>query len=224
MILRCRGSRAVYSGRVKALILSIALSVFSASAADKEFKPLFNGKDLTGWQGMGGPLTNWKVDNGVLSCTGKPGSAWIATQEEYANFELQLEYNIPTNGNSGVFIRAPKDGAPWVAGLEIQVLDDYGPKWKNLKPVQFTGSIYAVQAPSERVTKKAGEWQTMRIRCNGTQCCVWVNGKCIIDAKLDALAAKAKNVTGLKRTKGFIGLQNHASPVHYRNIRIKRLK
>ena len=64
----------------------------------------------------------------------------------------------------------------------------------------------------------------MRIRCNGTQCCVWVNGKCIIDAKLDALAAKAKNVTGLKRTKGFIGLQNHASPVHYRNIRIKRLK
>ena len=112
MILRCRGSRAVYSGRVKALILSIALGMFSASAADKEFKPLFNGKDLTGWQGMGGPLTNWKVDNGVLSCTGKPGSAWIATQEEYADFELQLEYNIPTNGNSGVFIRAPKNGAP----------------------------------------------------------------------------------------------------------------
>ncbi|HCU87861.1 MAG TPA: hypothetical protein DGP39_10045 [Verrucomicrobiales bacterium] len=45
-----------------------------------------------------------------------------------------------------------------------------------------------------------------------------------MDAKLDALAAKAKNVTGLNRTQGFIGLQNHASPVHYRNIRIKRLK
>ena len=122
-----------------------------------------------------------------------------------------------------MFIRAPKNGAPWVTGLEIQVLDDYGPKWKNLKPVQFTGSIYAVQAPSSRVTKKAGEWQSMRIRCNGNQCCVWINGKCIIDANLSKLVPKAKNVTGLKRTQGFIGLQNHASPVYFRNIQIKRL-
>jgi hypothetical protein len=111
-----------------------------------------------------------------------------------------------------------------VAGLEIQVLDDYGPKWKGLKPAQFTGSIYAVQGPSQRATKKAGEWQTMRIRCNGGQCCVWINGQCIIDVSLTKLAPKAKNVTGLKRTQGFIGLQNHASPVHFRNIQIKRLK
>ena len=74
----------------------------------------------------------------------------------------------------------------------------------------FTGSIYAVQAPSQRATKKAGEWQTMRIRCNGGQCCVWINGQCIIDVSLKKLAPKAKNVTGLKRTQGFIGLQNHA--------------
>ena len=151
-------------------------------------------------------------------------SAWLATKEEFGNFELQREDNIPENGNSGVFIRAPKNGAPWVAGLEIQVLDDYGSKWKGLKPAQFTGSIYAVQAPSQRATKKAGEWQTMRIRCNGGQCCVWINGQCIIDVSLKKLAPKAKNVTGLKRTQGFIGLQNHASPVHFRNIQIKRLK
>jgi len=222
--MHCRPRRAVYSCGVKYILNLIAAISMSVTAADKEFKPLFNGKDLTGWQGMGGPMTNWEVKEGVLSCTGKGGSAWIATQEEYTNFELKLEYNIPENGNSGVFIRAPKNGAPWVAGLEIQVLDDYGSKWKNLKPVQFTGSIYAVQAPSSRVTKKAGEWQSMRIRCNGNQCCVWINGTCVIDAKLDVLAAKAKNVTGLKRTQGFIGLQNHASPVHFRNIQIKRLK
>ena len=222
--MHCRLRRAVYSGDMKLILGMIAACALSVTAADKDFQPLFNGKDLTGWQGMGGPMTNWVIKDGVLSCTGKGGSQWIATQEEYGNFELKLEYNIPENGNSGVFIRAPQNGAPWVAGLEIQVLDDYGPKWKNLKPVQFTGSIYAVQAPSSRVTKKAGEWQSMRIRCNGNQCCVWINGTCVIDAKLDALAAKSKNVTGLKRTKGFIGLQNHASPVHFRNIQIKRLK
>ena len=49
------------------------------------------------------------------------------------------------------------------------------------------------------------------------------NGKCIIDANLSKLAPKAKNVTGLKRTQGFIGLQNHASPVYFRKIQIKRL-
>ena len=64
----------------------------------------------------------------------------------------------------------------------------------------------------------------MRIRCNGDQCRVWINGNCIIDANLTKLAPKAKNVTGLKRTQGFVGLQNHASPVHFRNIQIKRLK
>ena len=87
----------------------------------------------------------------------------LATKEEFSDFDLRLVYKIPKDGNSGVFIRAPRKGAPWVAGMEIQVLDDYGSKWKHLKPVQFTGSIYAVQAPSERVTKKAGDWQTMRI-------------------------------------------------------------
>jgi len=209
---------------MKALIFILATGVVSTSAADKDFKPLFNGKDLAGWQGMGGPMTNWNVKDGVLSCTGKTGSHWIATKEEFADFELRLEYNIPKNGNSGVFIRAPKEGAPWVAGLEIQVLDDFGPKWNNLKPAQFTGSIYAVQAPSKRVTKKASEWQTLRVRCEGAQCDVWVNGKQIIKADLTALAKKAPKVTGLKRATGYIGLQNHSSPVHYRNIQVKRLK
>mgnify|MGYP001175917494 FL=1 len=191
-------------------------------AADKEFEPLFNGRDLTGWKGMGGPTTNWEVKDGVLSCTGRRGSHWIATIEEVADFELRLEYNIPPNGNSGVFIRAPEKGAAWVAGMEIQVLDDYGSKWKNLKPAQFTGAIYAVQAPEKRVTKKAGEWQTMRIRCSGTKCDVWINGEHVVKGDLSELS-KTHRQPGLKRTKGFIGLQNHSSPVQYRNIQVKRL-
>lgn len=204
------------------LILSLSLTF--AVSAEEGFTPIFNGKDLAGWQGIGGPAINWQVKDEVLSCTGKKGSQWIATKEEFGDFDLRLEFNIPKNGNSGVFIRAPKDGAPWVQGLEIQVLDDHGDKWKSLKPFQYTGSIYAVQAPSERVTKKAGEWQSMRIRCKEADCQVWVNGKQIIKANLAAHAKKVPRVTGLKRAKGFIGLQNHASPVHYRNLRIKRLK
>ena len=69
-------------------------------------QPLFNGKDLTGWQGMGGPMTNWEIKDGVLSCTGKAGSAWLATKEEFANFELQLEYNIPRTATAACSSRA----------------------------------------------------------------------------------------------------------------------
>lgn len=181
---------------------------------------LFNGKDLKGWTGVGGEAVNWEVKDGVLSCTGKRGSHWIRTDREYADFDLSLEFNIPVNGNSGVFIRSPLNGAPWVEGLEVQVLDDYGPKWKNLKPAQFTASIYAVQAPSERVSKPAGEWQTMRIRCVGDDYQVWLNGKQVINALRGDLTKKS-GVRGLKRTQGYIGLQNHSSPVHYKNITIQ---
>ena len=208
---------------MKALFFVLVIGIAPLRAADKGFEPLFNGKDLGGWQGMGGPTTNWAIKDGVLSCTGKKGSQWIATKEEFSDFELKLEYKIPKNGNSGVFIRAPKEGAAWVAGMEIQILDDFGEKWKNLKPAQFTGSIYAVQAPEKRVTKKAGEWQTMRIRCMATKCDVWINGEQVVKCDLGKLA-KTHTQPVLKRKTGFIGLQNHSSPVHYRNIQLKRIQ
>ena len=209
---------------MKALLLSfIFCAAQIGSTAEKDFQPLFNGKDLAGWEGVGGPASNWEIKDGVLSCTGRKGSHWIATKEEYSDFDLRLEYNIPKNGNSGVFIRAPKKGAAWVAGMEIQVLVDFGDKWKNLKPAQFTGSIYAVQAPEKRVTKKPGEWQTIRIRCMGTRCDVWINETHVVKGDLAELA-KTHTQPGLKRQSGFIGLQNHSSPVHYRNIRIKSLE
>ncbi len=71
--------------------------------------------------------------------------------------------------------------------------------------------------------EKAGEWQTMRIVCNGTKCDVWINGEHVVKGDLAKLA-KTHTQPGLKRKSGFIGLQNHASPVHYRNIQIKVLK
>ena len=209
-------------------ILNSILFILSslACSAEKEsgFANLFNGKDLSGWQGMGGPISNWSAKEGILSCTGKSGSQWIATKEEYSDFDLRLEFKIPVNGNSGVFVRAPRKGAPWVVGMEIQVLDDYGPKWKNLKPAQFTGAIYGVCAPSVRASKKAGEWQSMRIRCQGSTCDVWLNEKPIVQTELGKLAEKSPGIVGLKRVSGYIGLQNHSSPVHYRNLMIKRLK
>jgi hypothetical protein len=210
---------------LRALIVGISLTAGVPAVSADEGRSLFNGKDLTGWQGMQGPADNWGVKDGTLTCTGGKGAHWLATREEFSDFDLSLDFKLPVNGNSGVFIRAPKVGTPYVDGMEIQLLDDYGEKWKNLKPDQFTGSIYATVAPSRRVTRKAGQWQTMRILCVGRRCSVWVNGEQIIDADLDKVAGKfGRKVPGLKRNSGLIGVQNHGDPVSFRRIVIKTIQ
>ncbi len=210
---------------LRALIVGISLTAGVPAVSADEGRSLFNGKDLTGWQGMQGPADNWGVKDGILTCTGGKGAHWLATKEEFSDFDLSLEFKLPVNGNSGVFIRAPRVGTPYVDGMEIQLLDDYGEKWKNLKPDQFTGAIYAAVAPSRRVTKKAGQWQTMRILCVGRKCSVWVNGEQIIDADLDKVAGKSgQKVPGLKRNSGLIGVQNHGDPVSFRRIVIKTVE
>ncbi len=219
------GSNSTSMNPLRALIVGISLTAGVPAVSADEGRSLFNGKDLTGWQGMQGPADNWGVKDGTLTCTGGKGAHWLATREEFSDFDLSLDFKLPVNGNSGVFIRAPKVGTPYVDGMEIQLLDDYGEKWKNLKPDQFTGSIYAAVAPSRRVTRKAGQWQTMRILCVGRRCSVWVNGEQIIDADLDKVAGKfGRKVPGLKRNSGLIGVQNHGDPVSFRRIVIKTIQ
>ncbi|MFT5526602.1 MAG: hypothetical protein ACI9G1_003322 [Pirellulaceae bacterium] len=205
------------------VLVAIVLGTSEMDAQETKFTDLFNGKDLSGWK-LVGAGDNWLAKDGELQCTGKPGAHWIRTEKEYSDFELRLEFKMNTDGNSGVFIRAPEAGTPWVEGLEVQLLDDFGPKWKNLKPDQFTASIYAVEGPSKRVTKPAGQWQSMRIVCNRRALKVWVNGVQVVDADLDKYLDRADKVPGIKRQAGFIGFQDHGDAVSFRKIKIAELK
>ena len=203
--LRLAGKTFLMNRRIfVSLIALFVVTCHAAIAAAQDWQPLFNGKDLSDWKPVG-EGDNWIAKDGELRCTGKPGAHRIRTEKEYANFELRLEFKIEENGNSGVFLRAPEAGAPWVEGLEVQLLDDYGPKWKNLSPEQFTASIYAVAAPSKRATKPAGQWRAMRISCVDRQIKVWVNEQQVVDVDLDTQLDKAKKVPGIKRKSGYIG-------------------
>ncbi|MDX9972440.1 MAG: DUF1080 domain-containing protein [FCB group bacterium] len=187
---------------------------------------LFNGKDLTGWEQVGGSRQAWKAENGILSTTPGEGGGWLSTAKEYSDFELEAEFRVPENGNSGIFIRAPREGNPAFEGSEIQVLDDAGPIYPamNLQPYQYCGSIYSTVAPERRVSRPAGEWQKMQIRAEGPMVSVTLNGWPIIkNANLNDYPDKVKDHPGLKRASGFIGLQNHESSLDYRNIRIREL-
>jgi hypothetical protein len=198
--------------------------VASVGAEDKDgFVLLFNGKDLDGWElrGYKSPdKDQWSVREGVL--VAKPGSGWLGTKKTYGDFVLRLEWRVPRNGNSGVYMRVPDlktDVLPTFTGLEIQVLDDDGPEYKGkLKPYQYSGSIYGLVPASKRVYKGAGEWNRFEITCKGGRVTVLFNGEKVAEGDADKDPELAK-----RPRKGFIGLQNHDSAVEYRNIDIKVL-
>lgn len=183
---------------------------------------LFDSKDLIGWNQVGGEKVTWGVDNGVLYTDGG-GGGWLGVTREFANFELELEFNVPAGGNSGVFLRSTLEGNPAYEGLEIQVLDDDTKVFGDLKPWQFTGSVYALVAPSKRASKAAGEWQKMYIRYEGFNIQVKLNGEEIVNSDISAFKDQAKDHPGVLRTTGYIGLQNHGSRLDYRNIRLREL-
>ncbi|MFH1737775.1 MAG: DUF1080 domain-containing protein [bacterium] len=174
-----------------------------------DLEPLFNGKDMTGWQVVAGE--KWGIEDGVLVGPIKtPG--WIATEEEFDNFILCLEYWVCKNdtheSNSGVFFRAGLDGSPWVNGYECQVsLQD---------PKNPTGSIYnRFSTKLERMERIAPEkqWNKVKIYAYGPHVVITVNGEPVQDCFLH------------DRDKGVIGVQMHhpGVTIKYRNIGIKRL-
>lgn len=192
---------------------------------------LFNGQDLSGWQRVGGQAGGWQASDGVLSTEGGgaewkrgQGGGWLSTDKQYDNFKLEMDYRLPEGGNSGIFLRAPHEGDPAFAGMEIQLLDDDANPYRDLEPWQYTGSIYDVQAPSQDAHKQAGEWQHISIVCDGPKVHVTLNGQQIIDTNLIDHMDRVEKHPGLKRRKGYIGLQNHNTKIEFRNITIKELK
>jgi hypothetical protein len=108
--------------------------------------------------------------------------------------------------------------------MEIQILDDYAPRYKGLSPDRYTGSIYGVAAPSQRVCKRAGEWNRFRIVCKGPKVTIGLNGKRIVNANLNTLKERhGKKHLGLLRDKGHLGVQSHDGRVEFRNLLVKEL-
>jgi len=159
----------------------------------------------------------WEVRDSKIVCKGGKGG-WLCTKEQYGDFEVEVEYNCPKDGNSGVFIRAPREGHTSKLGMEIQLLDDDAKIHEKIKPFQHTASIYGVVAPSKAAQKPAGEWNTIRIRCKGDQVTVTLNGEKVVDASM----ADHEDLKDRPR-KGYVGLQNHGSGLEFRSVKLRKL-
>ena len=222
-----------------ALMLIPIVSAGVAQKAEEGFTSIFNGKDLTGWvYGSRRGAENksgrgYQVENGVIYSTVEDGGN-LYTEKEYADFVLRFEFRLTENANNGIGIRAPLDADAAYAGIEIQVLDDSGSKYTNLRPAQYHGSIYDMVPAKRGFQKPVGEWNAEEITARGRQITVTLNGATIVDANLDdvkdeATLAKHRDLSrpegsrGIANTKGHIGLLGHGARVEFRNFRIKEL-
>lgn len=209
---------------MRVLVAFFFLAVSSAHADESTgFVPLFNGKDLAGWelkQSKGDIKDCWSVNEGILTC--KSGTGWISTDKQFGNYVLRVEWRLQEGGNSGVFLRVPgvKEGvSPSQTGMEIQILDDNSAKYKGkLKPYQFSGSIYTFVPCAKPVYKGVNTWNTFEITCKVDKVTVVYNGEKVAEADMNTSAEFAK-----RPHKGFIGLQNHGSAVEFKKVEIKVL-
>ena len=102
-----------------ALTVAATLTCFASLNADEGFKPLFNGKDLTGWHVRKADAHSaWKVEDGVLKNELAKGEHGVdlVTDAKFWNFTVRYEYQVPDGSNSGFYLRGRH---------EIQILGDY---------------------------------------------------------------------------------------------------
>lgn len=228
-------------------IFSILLSAFlfvGANAEDKAATVLFDGSNLDAWDFGEGA---WEIDDeGALTCNMEEvvdkkgekklkGMGYIWTKQEFGDFELTLSYKLSEGANSGVFYRAERDNAV-NGGHEIQLMDNEGfQKTHGAKDdKKLHGSFYEGQAASSNPANPVGEWDTLKLRAEGSRIVCHINGVEVFDVNVNDWPEVGKNPDGTankfkvaikdKPMKGYIGLQNHGQYVWFKDVKITPLK
>ncbi len=210
--------------------------VDEASAADGDWTTLFDGTDLDGWHVYGTDEVNasWTVgaDSTLNFVEGGPGGD-LVTDEEYDDYELNLDWKISPCGNSGIIYNVTEDDAyrtPWLTGPEMQILDNTCHPDAKIY-THKAGDLYDMIAGDSTVVKPAGEWNSIRLVVTDGQVEHWLNGEKMVEytntgdtweKMIDDSKFRDMEDFG-KTTGGSIALQDHGNPVSFRRIRIKEL-
>jgi hypothetical protein len=200
----------------------------SWSCTQKEWRQLFNGRDLTGWEQVG--PGEFVVEDSVLKTVGGMGMI-LYPAEKFGNVMIRVVFKVQDNDcNGGVFIRIPEKPADeWEAvnkGYEVQI--DNGTRHVG-GDYHCTGVLYSLTKAMAHPQKAPGEWNTMLIALDGAKTVVYVNGEMVTDfTEGDPVPAKTRDFEperGPRPLSGYIGLQNHdsLSTVYYKEVAVRPL-
>jgi hypothetical protein len=183
------------------------------------FRPIFNGTDFEGWTG---PLDNYEIKEGAIVCKPERGGT-IYTREQFDDFAVRFEFNLPPGGNNGLAIRYPGEGDTAYVGMcELQVLDDDAPQYAELDPRQYHGSAYGMVAAHRGYLRPTGQWNFQEVIVRGPTIQVELNGTPILNADLSEVSEFMgdRPHPGMHRTSGHFGFAGHHDPVAFRNIQL----
>ena len=229
------------------MMLAISLApVLCAAQENAGWERLFDGSTSSGWVEVTGkpfPAHSWTVEDGCLkSLVRADGFQDIRTVGVYRSFELEFEWMLLKDGNSGVKYLIQRvdewsneEGRQARArGLEYQLVDLHSPDASD--PTRYTAALYSILATppalKDKLHWRIGNFNQSRIVVNGEHVEHWLNGAKVLsyetgDSKVQAalrnlLAKGAGPETPLIR-ESWISLQNHSSETWFRNIQIRRL-
>jgi hypothetical protein len=224
-----------------------ALTIESAPAAEDkdEWKPLFNGKDLTGWKMFPEPnkgqikeiskkeengkavayygkvkddkeVPLWRVEDGILIGSG-PHSHLFSERGDYENFRYRVEVMINDHGNSGQYFRT-QFGPDFPKGYEAQINSTHGDRIRSGSLYPSFGKLTEEERKKILVFDqlvKPDEWYTQEVIADGNHIVIKVNGKTTVDY------VDEKNTF----TKGHFALQGHdpGTVVKFRKVEVIEL-
>lgn len=221
------------------LLLALPCVGLPLAAADSEsgFVPMFNGKDLKGWEGLPGW---WWVEEGAITSQSTPEKPCVNAHylmwrgSKPADFDLRLEFRL-VGGNSGIQFRS-RELPNWdTSGYQADIED--GEQWTGCLfehtrgGVAMRGQEVEIAANGAKVVRplgdpakllrevRRGEWNTYRILARGPEIALEINGKvmCRVKDLQEGIAAR----------EGVIALQMHPGPpmkIQFRNLRIREFK
>ncbi len=232
---------------LKYILIVLLFFTISCEKNESEWIDLFDGKSTDGWRAYNGKEIpqKWAAVDGELTFDTdlkledewKGGGDIIYYKEEFEYFELYLEWKLPKGGNSGVFYNVQEGfQAPYAISPEYQLIDDLG--WEEinnakLEEWQKAGSNYAMHEAdlSKKQLNPAGEWNSSKILYTEKKVQHWLNGELLLEFEPYSKEWYLKRDSGKwddypdygKFKKGYIALQDHDSPIWFRNIKIRKL-
>ncbi len=209
------------------LAVGILLPALNAGNSGKgEWRELFNGKNLDGWEYRGGTkeAPTFNVENGTIvgrTLIPQNTTGFVCTIEQFKDFELLFEVKVDKELNSGVQVRSTPKGN--VRGPQVEIQNDFH-RTGYIFGQGGMGGWISTEMSKDNKAFKSNEWNRIRVLVQGQNIKTWINGQPVADTTSDKIAPQ-----------GVIGLQVHGYPrgkhreagasevlsVAWRNIKIR---